>query len=88
MKIYEYIPTNSDRYETFKEVSFEDVKDTVVKWPETYYTNQHTSKYRGGSNLTIGEIVELGRQLKMYGGKAQKVSIKDSSENKIYVYEY
>lgn len=88
MKVYEYIPTNSGHYEIFKEVSFEDVKDIFVKWPESCYSNPYDTKWRGGSNLTIGEIVEFGKTLKIIGGFPKKVSIRDANENKLYVYEY
>lgn len=88
IKIYDYLPLESDRYTQVNEKDFDKVKETVVKWPETVYSNGYTTDRRGGSNLTVGEIVELGKTLKMYGGPVTKVSIKDPNENKLYFCEY
>lgn len=85
MIVKKILPINN---ESFEEVKFEDVKNIVINHPLTSYFNRYTSENRGGSNLTIGEIVDCGRTLTMFGGKPESVSIVDTNSNKIYTYEY
>ena len=70
------------------EITSENIKyyqDNIISAPQQHLSNDYTTVYVGGHNLTIGEMIEKANATKLYGGFPTHLTIKDDSEDTLYV---
>lgn len=68
--------------------NIEEYENKIIRQPIQHLSNQYTTSECGGSNLTIGEMVKKAKETRLYGGKCERLTIRDNSENKLYIINF
>lgn len=65
--------------------NIKDYSDKIIHTPQQHLSNDYTTENVGGSNLTIGDMVDNAKTTKLYGGCPKRLTVKDNSEATLYL---
>lgn len=65
--------------------NIKDYRDKIIHAPQQHLSNAYTTADVGGSNLTIGEMVDKAKTTNLYGGCPTSMTVKDNSEATLYL---
>ena len=65
--------------------NIKDYRDKIIHNPQQHLSNAYTTEDVGGSNLTIGEMVDKAKTTKLFGGCPTRLTVKDDSDATLYV---